>query len=254
MSQSSVPRALSWTSLVALTLIAALAETTILFPSVLFPGTRLATVATTALVGFGYIATRGWVQSTTSVVEGRASEALALVGVALNRDMKGAWTTVLVPTDLPAIEEDPPYTMRQSVARAFATFPYPESFLVWRASARGEGTIDAFNRTERWPTWDHGVPPDDPFPVAIVQDPPALKAVVAALRARPEAQAGFVSIDADIDGVPYQVVAHLLFATSEPHALLRRVGVARFWAAPVLDRQVGSLSPAARPWYVCATR
>ena len=43
MSQSPVPRALSWTSLVALTLIAALAETTILFPSVLFPGTRLAT-------------------------------------------------------------------------------------------------------------------------------------------------------------------------------------------------------------------
>ena len=182
-------------------------------------------LATTALVGFGYIATRGWVQSTTSVVEGRASEALALVGVALNRDMKGAWTTVLVPTDLPAIEEDPPYTMRQSVARAFATFPYPESFLVWRASARGAGTIDAFNRTERWPAWDHGVPPDDPFPVAIVRDPPALETVVAALRARPGAQAGFLSFDANIDGVPYQVVAHLLFATSEPHALL---GIAAF--------------------------
>jgi hypothetical protein len=30
------------------------------------------------------------------------------------------------------------------------------------------------------------VPPDDPFPVAIVQDPPALRAVVAALRARSE--------------------------------------------------------------------
>src|SRR5713226_6003667 len=119
-------------------------------------------LATSALVGFGYIATRGWVQSTTSVVDGRAGEALALVGVALNRDMKGAWTTVLVPTNLAAIEADPPYTMRQSVARAFATFPYPESFLVWRASARGEGTIDAFNRTERWPAWGHGVPPDDP--------------------------------------------------------------------------------------------
>jgi signal transduction histidine kinase len=178
-------------------------------------------LATTALVGFGYIATRGWVQSTTSVVEGRASEALALVGVALNRDMKGAWTTVLVPANLAAIEEDPPYTLRQSIARAFATFPYPESFLVWRAS----GTIYAFNRTERWPAWDHEVPPDDPFPVAIVQDPPALKAVVAALRARPQAQASFMSIDADIDGVPYQVVAHLLFATSEPHALL---GIAAF--------------------------
>ena len=182
-------------------------------------------VATTALVGFGYIATRGWVQSSTSVVEGRASEALALVGVALNRDMKGAWTTVLVPTNLPMIEEDPPYTLRQSTARVFATFPYPESFLVWRATARDEGTIYAFNRTERWPAWDHGVPPDDPFPVAILHDPPALKPVVAALRERPEAQSGFVSIDADIDGIPYQVVAHLLFATSEPHGLL---GIAAF--------------------------
>src|ERR1700682_1436819 len=60
-------------------------------------------LATTALVGFGYMATRGWVQSTTSVVEGRAGEALDLVGVALNRDMKGAWTTGLGPTNLAAI-------------------------------------------------------------------------------------------------------------------------------------------------------
>src|SRR5229473_7479541 len=42
MSQSSVPRALSWTSLFALTLIAALLESLILFPSTLVPGTRLA--------------------------------------------------------------------------------------------------------------------------------------------------------------------------------------------------------------------
>ena len=181
--------------------------------------------ATTALVGFGYIATRGWVQSSQSVVEGRASEALALVGVALNRDMKGAWTTVLVPTNLPAIEEDPPYTMRQSAARAFATYPYPESFILWRASAHSDGTTYAFNRTERWPPWDHNVPPDDPFPVAIVQDPPALKAVVTALRERPDAQTGFVSVDAEIGGAPYQIVAHRVFATSAPHALL---GIAAF--------------------------
>jgi hypothetical protein len=42
MSQSSVPRSLSWGTLAVLTLIAALAETTILFPSTLFAGTRLA--------------------------------------------------------------------------------------------------------------------------------------------------------------------------------------------------------------------
>src|SRR5438477_2101774 len=146
--------------------------------------------ATTALVGFGYVATRGWVQSTTAVAEGRASEALALMGVALNRDMKGAWTTVLVPTGLATVQEDPPYTMRQSVARAFATFPYPESFLLWRASDRGDGTIHAFNRTERWPPWDHNAPPDDPFSVVIVQDPPAAKKVVQMLGDRPASPGG----------------------------------------------------------------
>src|SRR5439155_12193494 len=42
---------------------------------------------------------------------------------------------------------------------------------------------------------------------------------------RPEAQSGFVYIDAEIEGIPYQVVAHQLFATSPPHALL---GIAAF--------------------------
>src|SRR5258708_37505725 len=59
-------------------------------------------LATTALVGFGYIATRGWGQSTTSVGEGRAREAPAPGGVALNRDKKGALTAVLGATHLAA--------------------------------------------------------------------------------------------------------------------------------------------------------
>ena len=42
MSQSPVPRSLSWTSLFSLTLVAALLESLILFPSTLVPGTRLA--------------------------------------------------------------------------------------------------------------------------------------------------------------------------------------------------------------------
>ena len=42
MDHSPLPRSLSWTSLVLLTLLAAAAESAILFPSVLFPATRLA--------------------------------------------------------------------------------------------------------------------------------------------------------------------------------------------------------------------
>jgi hypothetical protein len=42
MDHSAAPRSLSWTSLVVLTLLAALVEAMILFPSTLFPTTRLA--------------------------------------------------------------------------------------------------------------------------------------------------------------------------------------------------------------------
>ena len=38
MSQSSIPRSLSWTSLFILTLVAALLESLILFPTTLVPG------------------------------------------------------------------------------------------------------------------------------------------------------------------------------------------------------------------------
>jgi hypothetical protein len=42
MDHSPLPRALSWTSLILLTLLAAAAESVILLPSALFPATRLA--------------------------------------------------------------------------------------------------------------------------------------------------------------------------------------------------------------------
>ena len=174
-------------------------------------------LATMALVWFGYVATREWRSGTNLILERRANEALALVRAALSADMKGAWITTLVPFNATSLDEDPPYSMFQVSARAFARFPYPESFVLWR---RDKGTTYAFNRADRPPPWETRPSSDDPFPVVLVRDPAALAGLVAAVRAQATAASPFVMLELPIDGTPYQVVAHALFASGPSHPLL----------------------------------
>ena len=105
--------------------------------------------ATVALVSFGYVATREWRSGTDLLLERRANEALALVRAALSADMKGAWITTLVPFNASMLDDDPPYVMFQVSARAFARFPYPESFVLWKSGADEEGSTYVFNRADR---------------------------------------------------------------------------------------------------------
>jgi len=177
-------------------------------------------LATMALVWFGYVATREWRSGTNLLLERRAAEALALVRAALSADMKGAWITTLVPFNTTMLDEDQPYGMFQVSARAFARFPYPESFVLWRRTGRDEGNTYAFNRADRPPPWDTRPSSDDPFPVVLVRDPAALAGVVAAVRKEATAASPFIMLERPINGTPYQLVAHALFASSPPHALL----------------------------------
>ncbi len=170
-----------------------------------------------ALVWFGYVALREWERGADLLLDRRQAEAVALTTTALNRDMEGAWSRVLVPINRVAVEEDPPYDLIQRTAQAFARFPYPESFFIWRhteSEPRGEVTY-VFNRAERRPHWDHATESDDPFPVVVLRDPPAMRAVVTAVSRRAEPTNPFIVIEVDIGGVPYQVVAHLLFSPTE---------------------------------------
>ena len=107
--------------------------------------------ATVALVWLGYITTREWRAGTDQLLERRQAEALSLVGNALNGDMRGVWTTVIVPINSLAIEQEPPLDFFQITARAFARFPYPESFIVWKRNGSDAGVTYAFNRTDRQP-------------------------------------------------------------------------------------------------------
>ena len=175
--------------------------------------------ATIALVWFGYVATREWRSGTNLLVERRANEALALVRAALSADMKGAWITAIVPFNTTNLDEDPPYSMFQVAARTFAVFPYPESFVLWKLNGR-DGATYVFNRADRPPPWETRISSDDPFPVVLLRDPPKLSAVVAAVRSQANAASPFIMLEQSIDGTPYQIVAHALFASAPSHTLL----------------------------------
>ena len=177
-------------------------------------------VATMALVLFGYVATREWRSGTNLLLERRANEALALVRAALSADMKGAWITAIVPFNTTILDEDPPYNLFQVSARAFARFPYPESFILWKRTTLGRGITYAFNRADRPPPWNTRPSSDDPFPVVLDRQPAALDDLVAAVAEHATATSPFLVLERPIDGTPYQVVAHALFASTAPHALL----------------------------------
>jgi len=176
--------------------------------------------ATIALVWFGYVATREWRSGTNLLVERRANEALALVRKGLISDMKGAWITAIVPFNITNLDEDPPYSMFQVAARTFAQFPYPESFVLWKRTEGKEGATYVFNRADRPPPWETRTSSDDPFPVVLVRDPVALSGLVATIRKQATAASPFIMLERPIDGRPYQIVAHALFASGPSHALL----------------------------------
>jgi signal transduction histidine kinase len=175
--------------------------------------------ATMALVWFGYVATREWRSGTNLLLERRANEALALVRVAFSGDMKGAWITAIVPFNTANLDEDPPYSMFHVAARTFARFPYPESLVLWKHTGE-EGATYVFNRADRPPPWETRLSSDDPFPVVLLRDPPALAGLVAAVRKHADAASPFIMLEQSIDGTPYQIVAHALFASGPSHALL----------------------------------
>jgi signal transduction histidine kinase len=176
--------------------------------------------ATMALVWFGYVATREWRSGTNLLVERRANEALALVRAALSADMKGAWITAIVPFNTASLDEEPPYSMFQVAARTFARFPYPESFVLWKHTGHDAGETFVFNRADRPPPWEARPSSDDPFPVVLLRDPPALSGLIAAVRRRATAASPFIMLEQPIDGTPYQIVAHALFASAPSHTLL----------------------------------
>ena len=169
-------------------------------------------LATAALLLLGYRATTEWTRSEAQLADRRASEKLALLTAALDRDMKGAQLSVLVPINQEQLAGGGPAGLSALFARAFARFPYPESFFVWsQPSPRREHTY-VFNRADRPPPWDTATGQTAArYPVVTRRDPTALGPFIDRIRRDATHRRRFAAYDLDIAGVRYQVVVHLLY-------------------------------------------
>src|SRR5215475_3283359 len=129
-------------------------------------------LATASLSWLGYRASQEWQKSTKLVEERRADEVTTLLSTALARDMRGVQQSILVPFQSEQLAQ--PYEISNIVVRAFAQFPYPESFFVWmrKPNPNSNGSALLFNRTDRPPKWEDAETAASPFPVTTISDSP----------------------------------------------------------------------------------
>jgi hypothetical protein len=168
-------------------------------------------LATASLSWLGYRASQEWRKSTRLVEERRADEVATLLSTALARDMRGVQQSILVPFQREQLVEA--YEISNIVARAFAQFPYPESFFVWtKAPIRNNaGSAFLFNRTDRPPKWEEAEREASPFPVTTIPDSPLAYRLSSQAREHVLPEAQFTLLETVIEGAPYQVVTRLFY-------------------------------------------
>ena len=181
-------------------------------------------VAVTSLVWLAYRAVGEWQRSAVLLVEQRSEEALTLLTVALSRDMKGAHNSVLASFDESALNLDRPYDLADLFAEAFARFPYPESFFVWRDAPGPDGSTIVFNRVDRRPAWSTGPTVVGGYPVVSLRDTAVGRTLSDASKMLVQSGARFGAFDTTLSGVRCQVVVRLLYHTTGERRLFGLVG------------------------------
>jgi signal transduction histidine kinase len=165
----------------------------------------------TALLASGYRATRDWEQGVVTRIAHQTEETADLLIKAISRDMRGAQAAILANRDwdasLPVDAAD--LDMTEQVATTFARYPYPESFFTWRG---GSHRMIFFSRSTRLPAWMIQQDRAIDSPIAVATDPPVSELVRQRVMACIAAQQRYAVFEADLAGVPYQVVARVNYA------------------------------------------
>jgi signal transduction histidine kinase len=178
--------------------------------------------ATAMLAWFGYDGTIQSRRNVRRLLEGRQAEQLALLWAGLGQDMKGAQSTILGSVEAAQVILDPPFDLADTFARGFARFPYPESFFAWKAEPEAAERTYVFNRADRLPAWQTPPRLAGPYPVEVVRAPEPMRQVIELARQRSRYNRPFTVFDADIGGVPYQIVVRFFYA--DDFALASMVG------------------------------
>jgi signal transduction histidine kinase len=180
-------------------------------------------VATILLMWFGYRATSEWQRSTKLAVNRRTLEVLYLMVTAISRDMRAVQSQVL-PQLNPADSHSEPYELGDEFAKAFARFPYPDSFFSWTATDNDKGVLYVFNRADRPPAWDQAEAKATVFPTMLVKNPEALADMVHLVRKQAAFRTRFIVFETEIQGQPYQVIARPVYVPPSRTTLQGIVG------------------------------
>jgi hypothetical protein len=183
----------------------------------------LLVVATILLMWFGYRATSEWQRSTKLVVDRRTADVLYLLVTAISRDMRAVQSQVL-PQLNPCTNDAELYELSDEIAKAFARFPYPDSFFSWTGGLDGSGTLYVFNRADRPPSWHKGGIQPAGFPTTLLKDPPELADMVQSVRKQTALRVRFTLFETWIGGHPYQVIARPVYAPGSRTSLRGIVG------------------------------
>ena len=160
------------------------------------------------LFWFGYRATREWERSNLESVRRRGNEVLVLLGSALERDMRGGVATALLPFSDPTLQPGSRYELADRFGRAFARFPYLESFFIWHRGHGVTGSSYFFNRADQPPKWDRSSEDDDIHPVLVRSDPGIARHVIDQARREAARGARFALFEVSVEGSPYQAFVH----------------------------------------------
>jgi len=187
----------------------------------------LLVAATILLMWFGYNATSEWQRSTREVVNRRTVEVLYLAVTALSRDMRAVQSQVLFQLN-PATNDAEMYELSDEIAKAFARFPYPDSFFSWTRNVKDDeqdkGVLHVFNRADRPPDWHKAGIPTTDFPMTLLKNPEEFADPIHQLREQASLRTRFIVFETDIDGEPYQVVARPVYLPASRTALRGIVG------------------------------
>jgi signal transduction histidine kinase len=179
--------------------------------------------ATILLTWSGYRATSEWQRSTNQVVDRRTVEVLYLMVTALSRDMRSVQSQVL-PQLNPPVNAAEMYDISDQVAKAFARFPYPDSFFSWTSNTTPGGEFYVFNRADRPPAWHEAGTRVTEFPTTLLKNPAELASMMHIARRQAAFRTQFILFETEIGGVPYQVVARPVYVPASRTTLRGIVG------------------------------
>lgn len=162
------------------------------------------------LCWFGYRAVSEWRARSLLLAERQAHETADLLLTALARDMAGVQTSVLTSPEWNQFIPDHPHEVNELVASAFARYPYPDAFFAWKTGVPFNAST-FYYRAARSPAWATPSSPGTLFPVEIGRHARAADELFRNITLDAARGRSLSFFEVSLNGVPYQVVAQLVY-------------------------------------------